>query len=127
MQISFAYATASQIKSLFLRMYAGDNVPTVISKALLLKTNAKKETEAIAEFRDAEAPLIKDELENLSTRFAAELPEGRFAPSDVQGYLLLYRKKPREAVEKVRTWRDAKLVEMAEKENKSSGKKVKRS
>ena len=76
---------------------------------------------------DAELPLTKDELEGLSVRFADELPEGRFAPSDVQGYLLLYRKKPREAVDKVGVWRDAKLVDMAEKEkNKSAGKKVKK-
>jgi chaperone BCS1 len=127
MQISFTYATASQIKSLFLRMYAGDNVPTATPKALFPKTGVVKETERIAGSGDAEALLTKDELEELSTKFAAELPEGRFAPSDVQGYLLLYRKKPREAVDKVRIWRDARLVEMTEKEkNKSVGKKVKK-
>jgi chaperone BCS1 len=127
MQISFTYATASQIKSLFLRMYAGDNVPTDNTKTLFLKTGVVKETEVMAGSGDAEVPLTKDELEDLSTKFAAELPEGRFAPSDVQGYLLLYRKKPREAVEKVGTWRDARLVEMTEKEkNKSVGKKVKK-
>jgi chaperone BCS1 len=127
MQISFSHATASQIKSLFLRMYAGDNVPTVTTKSFFLKTAVMKTTGDIAEFDDAEPPLTTDELEDLSTRFAAELPEGRLAPSDVQGYLLLYRKRPREAVDKVSVWRDAKLVEMAEKEkNKSSGKKVKK-
>jgi chaperone BCS1 len=127
MQISFTYATASQIKSLFLRMYAGDNVPTATTKALFPKTGVVKETERIAGSGDAEALLTKDELEELSAKFAAELPEGRFAPSDVQGYLLLYRKKPREAVDKVRIWRDARLVEMTEKEkNKYVGKKVKK-
>lgn len=120
MQISFSCATASQIKSLFLRMYAGDSIPTVTSKALLVKPNAVKETERMVVFADAETPLTKNELENLSTRFAAELPEGRFAPSDVQGYLLLYRRKPREAVDKVGVWRDTKLIEMTEKEKKKS-------
>ncbi|KEQ75020.1 P-loop containing nucleoside triphosphate hydrolase protein [Aureobasidium namibiae CBS 147.97] len=128
MQISFSYATASQIRSLFLRMYAGDNVPSVTAKASGLKTEPMVEVAGkIAGSGDAEPPLAKEELEDLSVRFAAELPEGRFAPSDVQGYLLLYRKKPREAVDKVGVWRDAKLVDMAEKEkNKSAGKKVKR-
>jgi chaperone BCS1 len=120
MQISFSCATASQIKSLFLRMYAGDSIPTVTSRALLVKTDAVKDTERTAVFADAETPLTKNELEILSTRFATELPEGRFAPSDVQGYLLLYRKKPREAVDKVGVWMDTKLVEMTEKEKKKS-------
>jgi chaperone BCS1 len=120
MQISFSCATASQIKSLFLRMYAGDSIPTVTSRTLLVRTDAVKETERTTVFADAETPLTKDELEKLSSRFAAELPEGKFAPSDVQGYLLLYRKKPREAVDKVSVWRDAKLIEMTEKEKKKS-------
>ncbi|KAI4847543.1 P-loop containing nucleoside triphosphate hydrolase protein [Aureobasidium sp. EXF-8845] len=120
MQISFSCATASQIKSLFLRMYAGDSIPTVTPKALLVKTDVVKVTERTTVFADAETPLTKEELENLSTRFAAELPEGRFAPSDVQGYLLLYRKKPREAVDKVSVWRDTRLIEMTEKEKKKS-------
>ena len=129
MQISFSYATSSQIKSLFLRMYAGENVPSVTAKASELKTKMMVEEVAgkTAASGDAEPPLAKEELEVLSTRFAHELPEGKLAPSDVQGYLLLYRKKPREAVDKVRAWRDAKLVDMAEKEkNKSAGKKVKK-
>lgn len=127
MQVSFTYATASQIKSLFLRMYAGDNIPGATTKASFIKAEAVKGAEGIAGFNDAEAPLTKDELEDLSTKFATELPEGRFAPSDVQGYLLLFRKKPREAVDKVGAWRDAKLVDMAEKEkNKSAGKKAKK-
>lgn len=127
MQICFSYATASQIKSLFLRMYAGDNVPNATTKASVVKAEVVKETQGISGFGDTEAPLTKDELEDLSMRFAAELPEGRFAPSDVQGYLLLYRKKPREAVNKVGAWRDTKLVDMAEKEkNKLVGKGVKK-
>ncbi|KAI4717373.1 P-loop containing nucleoside triphosphate hydrolase protein [Aureobasidium sp. EXF-10727] len=127
MQISFSYATALQIKSLFLRMYAGDNVPSTASKTLSAKLSVGNNAEDIAGSGDAETMITKDELEGLSIRFADELPEGKFAPSDVQGYLLLYRKKPREAVDKVGAWRDAKLLEMAEKErNKSVGKKFKK-
>jgi chaperone BCS1 len=120
MQISFSCATTSQIKSLFLRMYAGDSIPAVTPKASLLENGVVTATGGTTAFADAETPLARDELEDLSTSFAAELPEGKFAPSDVQGYLLLYRKKPREAVDKVSIWRDKKLIEMTEKEKKKS-------
>lgn len=127
MQIRFAYATTPQIKSLFLRMYTGDNIPTTATKTFLSKLGVKKDAEGTAGTEHDEALLRQDELEVLSTRFADKLPEGRFAPSDVQGYLLLYRKKPRKAVDQVEAWRDAKLSEMAEKEkNKPVGKRVKK-
>ncbi|KAG9690187.1 P-loop containing nucleoside triphosphate hydrolase protein, partial [Aureobasidium melanogenum] len=127
MQIKFSYATTPQIKSLFLRMYTGDNIPTDTTKTFLSTVGIKRDTESLASNEDGEALLTQDELEALSTRFAEKLPEGKFAPSDVQGYLLLYRKKPREAVDQVEAWRDAKLLEMAEKEkNKAVGKKVKK-
>ncbi|KAG9809777.1 hypothetical protein KCU68_g21176, partial [Aureobasidium melanogenum] len=127
MQIRFSYATTPQIKSLFLRMYTGDNIPTVTTKTLLSKLGIKKDAEGTAVTEDGEALLTQDELEGLSTRFAGKLPEGTFAPSDVQGYLLLHRKKPREAVDQVEAWRDAKLLVMAEKEkNKPVGKRVKK-
>ncbi|KAH0323319.1 P-loop containing nucleoside triphosphate hydrolase protein, partial [Aureobasidium melanogenum] len=127
MQIRFSYATTPQIRSLFLRMYTEDNIPTVTTKTFLSKLGIKKDAEGITGVEHGEAMLTQDELEALSTRFADKLPEGRFAPSDVQGYLLLHRKKPRKAVDQVEVWRDAKLSEMVEKEkNKPIGKSVKK-
>lgn len=126
MQIRFSYATDPQIKSLFLRMYTGDNVPAVATETSLSNIGITKDTEGIAGIGNAEALLTQDELEVLSTEFADKLPEGKFAPSDVQGYLLLYKKKPREAVGRVEAWRDTKLLEVAEKKNKPAGKMVKK-
>ncbi|CAD0020710.1 unnamed protein product [Aureobasidium pullulans] len=117
MQIAFTNATSSQIKSLFLRMYAVDNLPAVSAGTKHLpKIGMMKNFGDVASTGDTEKSLTEAELEILSTQFAELLPEGKFAPSDVQGYLLLHRKKPREAVEKAAAWRDAKLAEMADKE-----------
>ncbi|KEQ86374.1 P-loop containing nucleoside triphosphate hydrolase protein [Aureobasidium pullulans EXF-150] len=117
MQIAFTNATSSQIKSLFLRMYAVDNLPALSAGTKHLpKIGLMKNFGDIASTGDTEKSLTEAELEVLSTQFAELLPEGRFAPSDVQGYLLLHRKKPREAVEKAAAWRDTKLAEMADKE-----------
>ncbi|KAK6004370.1 hypothetical protein QM012_008232 [Aureobasidium pullulans] len=128
MHIRFSYASTAQIKSLFLRMYTRDNVSTVATETLLPKPVIKRDLEASNNTADAESLLTQDELEALSTRFADELPEGKFAPSEVQGYLLLCRKRPRKAVDQVGAWRDTKLLEMAEKEkNKPAGKSVNKS
>ncbi|KAG2163503.1 hypothetical protein VTO58DRAFT_102407 [Aureobasidium pullulans] len=117
MQIAFTNATSSQIKSLFLRMYAVDNLPALSAGTKHLpKIGTMKNFGDVAGTGDTEKSLTEAELEILSTQFAKLLPEGKFAPSDVQGYLLLHRKKPREAVEKAAAWRDAKLAEMADKE-----------
>ncbi|CAD0054966.1 unnamed protein product [Aureobasidium pullulans] len=116
MQIAFTNATSSQIESLFLRMYAH-----------LPKIGTMKNFGDVAGTGDTEKSLTEAELEILSTQFAKLLPEGKFAPSDVQGYLLLHRKKPREAVEKAAAWRDAKLAEMADREkSKMVAKKAKK-
>lgn len=107
LQIAFTHASRLQIKNLFVRMYASADHHAAAS-------------EAGGEGVDA------DELEVLSNAFADALPEATFAPSDVQGYLLCFRKKPREAVDKVAAWRDGKIKEMKEKEEKAAAKKAKK-
>ncbi|KAI5211874.1 hypothetical protein AUEXF2481DRAFT_86275 [Aureobasidium subglaciale EXF-2481] len=125
MQISFTYASTSQIKSLFVRMYTqstgtanGRHSPQLgVAGGLKSRSGLK----------DAEDTLIDTELETLGTKFAQELPEGKFAPSDVQGYLLMYRKKPREAVEKAGAWRDSKLAELSRKgKGKTDGRRARK-
>jgi chaperone BCS1 len=114
MKISFSYASTSQIKSLFMRMYAIDLAEAAV------KANSSS---------SASSNLTTEELDVLSSEFAAALPEATFTPSDVQGYLLLHRQKPKDAVAKVSVWRDSKLAErLADKEKSKSknkaGKKV---
>ncbi|KAI5270415.1 P-loop containing nucleoside triphosphate hydrolase protein [Aureobasidium subglaciale] len=123
MQISFTYASTLQTKSLFMRMYTqstgsanGRHSPGV--------AGGSKSRNGL---KDAESTLTNTELETLGTKFAQELPEGKFAPSDVQGYLLMYRKKPREAVEKAGAWRDSKLAELSGKgKSKTDGRRVRK-
>lgn len=105
-----------------------DNLPALSAGTKHLpKIGTMKNFGDVAGTGDTEKSLTEAELEILSTQFAKLLPEGKFAPSDVQGYLLLHRKKPREAVEKAAAWRDAKLAEMADKEkSKMVAKKAKK-
>ena len=59
-------------------------------------------------------------LKTQAERFAEQIPERMFSPSDVQGYLLLYKKTPGLAVENVGAW----VEEQKGKKAMKSGAKV---
>lgn len=106
MQVKFTYATKQQIKYLFTRMYQFDidlSIP---------KTSGASEAERKEAGRKVEN-LTESELDTLGDRFAEELPEETFAPSDIQGYLLMYKSDAKGALEHVGAWREKRLVEMA--------------
>lgn len=53
--------------------------------------------------------LEPEELQEMSERFANLLPEDRFSPAEIQGFLLMRKKEPRRALEEVERWRDSML------------------
>jgi chaperone BCS1 len=52
----------------------------------------------------------EDDLEHLATLFAAALPEETFSPAEIQGFLLMHKKGPLQAVQNVGSWRDEELL-----------------
>ena len=118
MQVRFTHATQQQIKHLFLRMY---QVDATTSPSPAIQVGGEKST-----FASAAPPplqLSEEELDRLASDFAEQLPEQKFAPSDVQGYLLMHKKNPRDAVQGVAAWRDGKVEEIARKAAKDSARK----
>lgn len=57
-------------------------------------------------------------LADMARSFAVQIPEGKFSPAEIQGFLLTLKYEPLKAVEKVGEWRDALLGA------KKKGKKV---
>ncbi|EPQ51524.1 P-loop containing nucleoside triphosphate hydrolase protein, partial [Gloeophyllum trabeum ATCC 11539] len=91
--VEFGYASAHQARELFRVFYqpaGGDSEGSVPSEK-------DKDTE----------------LEDLAAQFAEKVPEGRFSMASLQGYLMMYKTCPREAVEQVGRW-----VEEEERETK---------
>lgn len=138
MQVHFTFAKGPQIKELFLRMYAAD----VKTKGVWeLDMRGKKDiameeeelmngngivnghalgggkSEALDIRGEKKQASIMDELKSIAEEFANHLPDEMFAPSDVQGFLLLHKKEPRVALETVEAWRDEQLQKRLEKED----------
>jgi chaperone BCS1 len=117
MQVKFTYATRQQIKYLFTRMYQHD-----IDLSVPPSSSHEKNTTTIADALSCQdkntqkpASISEAELERIAQEFAEKLPEEKFAPSDIQGYLLVHKKSPWVALDEVDAWREKRLTEMAEK------------
>ncbi|XTI87025.1 P-loop containing nucleoside triphosphate hydrolase protein [Cenococcum geophilum] len=61
-----------------------------------------------------------ERLKALAETFADHIPEGRFSPAEIQGFLLTRKKEPQRALEQVDEWKDA-VLEAKEKKAKVVG------
>ncbi|KIX99581.1 uncharacterized protein Z520_05157 [Fonsecaea multimorphosa CBS 102226] len=131
--IKFDLATKQQIKDLFVRMYCVDSVemrrqPTKISHILpnqVEMANTPKDGDMdrhqtdfyLGRHKDIpkEAPSADGRsVLDLAEQFATSLPERTFSPAEIQGYLLVRKKCPAQAVVDVVQWRDEQLQKKAE-------------
>ena len=56
------------------------------------------------------------DLEQLSTLFAASLPDCKFSPAEIQGFLLYHKNSPLQAATEVGAWRDEEVAKKEVKE-----------
>ncbi|KAK8065661.1 mitochondrial chaperone BCS1-B [Apiospora hydei] len=56
-----------------------------------------------------------EELTEIAEQFAAKIPETKFSPAEIQGYLLKRKKHPLKAVEETDKWVDAMVQQKASK------------
>ena len=103
LRMEYKLATKSQAVALFNRFYPRhDEMPEYFSE----------DPEKRSDFMNN---MSADELECLSAEFASYIPDDEFTTAELQGYLLLYRNGPREAVDKIDEWIK---VERAEKQRR---------
>ncbi|KIW92565.1 uncharacterized protein Z519_06412 [Cladophialophora bantiana CBS 173.52] len=137
--IKFDLATKQQIKDLFLRMYCVDSIemtrqPARISQ--ILPSRPETEVPGAPTFKsgDVESSHVghlgnnndpKPRLSpgesfdgssvvDLAERFADSLPERALSPAEIQGFLLVRKKCPGQAVADVVKWRDEKMPKKCE-------------
>ncbi|KAF3009675.1 hypothetical protein E8E13_008256 [Curvularia kusanoi] len=121
-RIAFSLATHTQIKHIFLRMYGTDAKkqkqtkrvkPSLKSASKSAKKTDDDDDEDDVEDLLYEKPIAqtvdKESLRSMAIAFADTLPEYRFSPAAIQGYLLTRKREPRRALEEVRAWRDEQL------------------
>ncbi|EGX89604.1 mitochondrial chaperone bcs1 [Cordyceps militaris CM01] len=123
-QVGFAHATPFQVAELFQRMYEPPGAATKAAGPAAAAQTKKQQPAAgksdwllqqqaaLAYEVDVEA----DEMRAFATQFASCIPQGKFSPAEVQGFLLKRKKSPRKALEEVQAWVEASLKQ---KETKS--------
>ena len=141
MKVRFTNATRSQIFELFKKMYSADILPHLapeqieqanrtIHQAHLggrfpqLKSTKFEDVmtppESPKQANTPTTPYLPSSIEEIAVQFADRLPDDKFTPAEVQGFLLTRKKEPMKALEEVEAWRDGLLKA---KEKMSLGKR----
>lgn len=109
LQVGFTNASKHQAMDLFVRMYEG--VPPPRETRSVGKATTDEKTG-----KNAEAWVGPAELKKIADEFSEILPEGRFSPAEIQGFLLKRKKSPRRALNDAPGWIEAT---MKQKDSKS--------
>ncbi|KAH7135127.1 BCS1 N terminal-domain-containing protein [Dendryphion nanum] len=136
LQVQFTLSTREQAADIFRRMYSTEVDERAEEKRL--KDNEKKEKKTSTmvpknqkwsgskeddEFlelltRDPVLDIVEPEkLKEMAQAFADEIPEDKFSPAEIQGFLLMRKKEPSRALKDVAKWRDS-LLEAKAKDTK---------
>ncbi|KAJ4373552.1 hypothetical protein N0V86_007694 [Didymella sp. IMI 355093] len=133
-RIPFTLATHTQIRDIYTRMY-GTDMRKSLSRRQTIDINSKhpekpkrRDTKSLPEDASDEddiadllfekpvsQTLDKAALNQMAETFAAKLPEGKFSPAAIQGYLLTRKREPQRALDEACQWRDGQLGGMQEK------------
>ncbi|ETI24345.1 hypothetical protein G647_03714 [Cladophialophora carrionii CBS 160.54] len=125
LSIKFDLANRQQVKDLFMRMYCADTLemtrqPTKISHILPNKvvpgdedgqassigTDGGKEHRVHYDKESGSAPPL---ISQLAEEFANALPDRTFSPAEIQGFLLVRKGDPSQALSDVTAWRHDQL------------------
>ncbi|KAK5139031.1 hypothetical protein LTR04_003974, partial [Oleoguttula sp. CCFEE 6159] len=134
MQVQFGLATRVQTRELFVRRYSSDKDATAERKTTLsspiplrhttpnLPNGAPQLAVSASSTSAKSLDSIKSPsgLQAIADRFAESLPEEKFSPAEIQGFLLTRKKEPQRALREVEGWRDG-LLEAKERKRKVLG------
>ncbi|KAK2764516.1 hypothetical protein FQN54_009211 [Arachnomyces sp. PD_36] len=144
LSIAFGYADTRTVKELFCAIYTtleGDfppppgthhndlngakhtekeSSPTAVRSTKGTSTPANKSSEksnfiSSSTFRRHRHQYSDTEIASRAEQFASKIPEGKFTPAEIQGYLLKYKNDPDSAVESVADWVSSTLEEKGKK------------
>lgn len=129
LQVAFGNASSVQIKELFERMYTSDmprtrrhavtdnlhmpstdsnspgNMATSISKSPLNSSESKNlQKTARDTIVEASYGYPDRTLEDCAKEFADTIPDGKFSPAEIQGFLLKRKKEPQRACGEIKWW-----------------------
>ncbi|KIL64338.1 hypothetical protein M378DRAFT_78421 [Amanita muscaria Koide BX008] len=121
-RVEYKLATRLQAVALFNRFYPRRDSITTNGSALTLSASLPADTE-----KDWDGTLLystsNEEIDRLGVEFASHIPDDEFTTAELQGYLLLHRKDPEDAVKNVEKWMES---ERAEKERRKEAEAARR-
>lgn len=135
LQVQFTLSTREQAGDIFRRMYSTEHdekraeeksKDQKISKTATTpaprksKRGGSKEDDEFLELlaRDPVLDIVEPEkLKKMAQEFADQIPEDKFSPAEIQGFLLMRKKEPSRALKDVAKWRDS-LLEAKAKDTK---------
>lgn len=111
LHLQFKLASRPEIREIFIRMYSNpSSSPTSSShpqtKATTTIDDVCRESSDLLIERHCPF-MTTEELREAASGFAGEFEDGTVSPAEVQGYLLMYKDKPVEAIERVAEWIEA--------------------
>ncbi|KAK0635225.1 BCS1 N terminal-domain-containing protein [Bombardia bombarda] len=125
LKIPFTNATRDQAKELFVRMYELDTkaaglLPSSPPSSPPPSITAGSE---ILPANNTPQPLTIDELSHIAAEFSSKIPDNQIISSaEIQGFLLMRKKNPREAVEQVGEWVESLIKQKESRSKVSDGK-----
>lgn len=112
MHIVFELPSQEEMRELFLSMYSEGPRESTATTASIPSPMSNGNGISPLE-KDVEADL---DLEYLAQQFAASIPEKRLSLAALQGFLLQYKRRPREACEKAAAWAEQALQKTAQED-----------
>ena len=143
LQVAFENATQFQARALFLRMYdmgrtlqspattcnkstqpvtslslpeLADNIYHLVLGRLdkqPAEDNGTSKMSSGGQVGLGENTMFQPEIEEAASEFAQHIPEKKFSPAEIQGFLLKRKKDPQQALQDVETWAKALLEQKA--------------
>lgn len=118
LQVGFTNATRSQAEELFVRMYEADQGRRPQQEAnghvKGTGTNGSVVAPEIESVNKSDGLDISiEDLPTVAKKFADKIPDGKFSPAEIQGYLLKRKKHPLKALQEVDKWIDALVQQKA--------------
>jgi mitochondrial chaperone BCS1 len=120
LQVGFTNATQPQIKELFQRMYTSDKPNPRLSKLrslpkpkanILTPPDTPIQEKAFNILIPAGSGLPERSLDEIAEEFAGKIPDDKFSPAEIQGFLLKRKKNPQKACAEVEKWVES-MVEL---------------
>lgn len=114
MTIAFGYSDRETIRNLFLAIYAPlecevkprKNKKNASPPSPKEKGHTSKSSSISSNLSQAFSitGFSKDEIHGMAEEFADRVPSSEFTPAEIQGYLLLHKKNPRDAIDETEMW-----------------------